>query len=645
MAPCPPVSAECGRLATATRSIGTTSIASRRARQRRVGRHQRPAVRRAQRDRRLSGDRRGGQHRHSGALGDAAGTAVRGGRDPLPRTRPRPIRRRRSSDSALLRPLHARRRRRRARAGSGSRDRLRRRHTRSAGSRCSSCRRTHARAAADFRSRLRRGRTRRSGSRSTRGANRPAGTYRGAHHGDRRRPPAGACPWSLELFDFALARREQHARDDVLLERSARALSRPQPGRRVPSLRASPTDRAGARLRRRECDAPLSGGSPARDFTRDAHYEGPGRITGNVIVPASFYGPGTRLRRSRQRLVACRCVDDVPQRSLPNALTFLYMPDEPRPPQYPRILRLADNVHSNPGPGRALPVFVTHEYVDALAPAIDIWCSGPAGLRHRARAAGACARARVLVLQRRPAGRRRDHHRCAGDRRARDDLGRVQARRARVLLLARRALAPQLAEAGRAQPERVGRQHHLRQSRPAEQADRRPGLHPRRRRAALSRRREAAPGPGPRHPGSDLDDAARQLPPRAPGSSVPRRSRGGSGSPRSWTTSSREIVPRVFSDAGTTVSFPERWRSVRGGTVEAGARDRCRPPRGRSRAPDLRQPVLFDTPEADASCARCRYSRPTIPGTRTSRHGRSTRSPPRLWRPSARTSRSGSTST
>src|SRR5438046_2420448 len=57
------------------------------------------------------------------------------------------------------------------------------------------------------------------------------------------------------------------------------------------------------------------------------------------------------------------------------------MPDEPRAPEYPHILKLAGNVHSNPGPGRALPIFVTSAYVGALAPAIDIWCSGPKGVR------------------------------------------------------------------------------------------------------------------------------------------------------------------------------------------------------------------------------------------------------------------------
>ena len=42
------------------------------------------------------------------------------------------------------------------------------------------------------------------------------------------------------------------------------------------------------------------------------------------------------------------------------------MPDEPRAPEYPHILKLAENIHSNPGPGRALPIFVTSAYVDAL---------------------------------------------------------------------------------------------------------------------------------------------------------------------------------------------------------------------------------------------------------------------------------------
>jgi hypothetical protein len=53
------------------------------------------------------------------------------------------------------------------------------------------------------------------------------------------------------------------------------------------------------------------------------------------------------------------------------------MPDEPAPSQYPRIRALADNVHSNPGPGARLPVFVTKHWVAELDGAIDVWCAGP----------------------------------------------------------------------------------------------------------------------------------------------------------------------------------------------------------------------------------------------------------------------------
>ena len=100
------------------------------------------------------------------------------------------------------------------------------------------------------------------------------------------------------------------------------------------------------------------------------------------------------------------------------------MPDEPRPRHIRASCALADNVHSNPGPGRALPIFVTSRYVEALDAAIDIWCSGPKGFLLDRVAQRACARPRLLVLQRRAARRRRDHHRRAGNRSARHDLGR-----------------------------------------------------------------------------------------------------------------------------------------------------------------------------------------------------------------------------
>src|SRR5512139_488030 len=85
-------------------------------------------------------------------------------------------------------------------------------------------------------------------------------------------------------------------------------------------------------------------------FTRAEGYEGPGEGVGNRIVPVSFYGPGTAFDN---RASAWRRADawiTFLDRLLPGAITFVYMPDEPSPAQYPRIRAIADNVHSNPGP-------------------------------------------------------------------------------------------------------------------------------------------------------------------------------------------------------------------------------------------------------------------------------------------------------
>jgi hypothetical protein len=117
------------------------------------------------------------------------------------------------------------------------------------------------------------------------------------------------------------------------------------------------------------------------DFTRDRGYEGPGEAIGNVLAPRTFYGPGRDFDTRASAWTASDAWITLLRQKFPRVITFLYMPDEPRAPEYPRILSLADNVHSNPGPGRALPIFVTSKYVEPLDAAIDIWCSGPKGFQ------------------------------------------------------------------------------------------------------------------------------------------------------------------------------------------------------------------------------------------------------------------------
>ena len=113
------------------------------------------------------------------------------------------------------------------------------------------------------------------------------------------------------------------------------------------------------------------------DFTAANGYEGPGEGRGNRIVPLTFYGPGKDFDDRASAWKRADAWMTFLGATRPGARTFLYLPDEPSPRQYPYIRTLADNVHSNPGPGRALPTFVTKSIVPELADRIDIWCVPP----------------------------------------------------------------------------------------------------------------------------------------------------------------------------------------------------------------------------------------------------------------------------
>jgi hypothetical protein len=98
---------------------------------------------------------------------------------------------------------------------------------------------------------------------------------------------------------------------------------------------------------------------------------------GNLIVPRTFYGPGSNFD---DRASAWRISDEwmsFLKASFPSYLTFVYMPDEPSFDQFERIRNIADNIHSSPGPGRDLPIFITKWWQPALDGWIDYWCTGP----------------------------------------------------------------------------------------------------------------------------------------------------------------------------------------------------------------------------------------------------------------------------
>jgi len=116
-----------------------------------------------------------------------------------------------------------------------------------------------------------------------------------------------------------------------------------------------------------------------KDFTSLHGYQGPGEGVGNRIIPRTFYGPGKEFD---ERANAWRESDTwmtFITQNFPAATTFLYLPDEPGRSEYAYIRKLSDNLHSNPGPGKALPAFVTKHYVKELDGYIDIWDTGPLG--------------------------------------------------------------------------------------------------------------------------------------------------------------------------------------------------------------------------------------------------------------------------
>ena len=69
--------------------------------------------------------------------------------------------------------------------------------------------------------------------------------------------------------------------------------------------------------------------------------------------------------------------------------------DEPYPAQYPEVRRDAENVRSNPGPGRKLPLFLTKRIVPELGGLVDIWCIPPQAFDIKAAAAERAAGRRV----------------------------------------------------------------------------------------------------------------------------------------------------------------------------------------------------------------------------------------------------------
>ncbi len=92
-------------------------------------------------------------------------------------------------------------------------------------------------------------------------------------------------------------------------------------------------------------------------FTASRGYAGPGEGVGYRIVPASFYGAPAKWRGEGGWKEADRFMGWL-EGIRRDAVTFLYLEDEPPPRRFPEIAALGRHHHSNPGPGRRLPMLL-----------------------------------------------------------------------------------------------------------------------------------------------------------------------------------------------------------------------------------------------------------------------------------------------
>jgi hypothetical protein len=215
------------------------------------------------------------------------------------------------------------------------------------------------------------------------GRGRPAGRYAGAVE-VRAGSATVSMPVSLEILDFALPDRATlpvmvfYEPDQPRLYQGRgldEAYHRFAHRHKVELVHAYDADDV------RAASARFDG----RAFTREAGYEGPGEGVGNRIVPPSFYGPGAFA--SKAGWPQADAWVSFLRSAVPGAISFVYLPDEPTPERFTEVRRIADDVHANPGPGRALSTFVTRQIEPALRGAIDIWCAPPQGLDLSAAAA------------------------------------------------------------------------------------------------------------------------------------------------------------------------------------------------------------------------------------------------------------------
>jgi hypothetical protein len=109
-------------------------------------------------------------------------------------------------------------------------------------------------------------------------------------------------------------------------------------------------------------------------FKPERGYVGPGEGIGYTIAPASFYGIGQNWQGDEAWATADAFMTWL-TKVKPDAISFLYIVDEPPKERFPWIKEVGDKIHADPGPGKKLPMYVTTTPKPELEGAIDVWCT------------------------------------------------------------------------------------------------------------------------------------------------------------------------------------------------------------------------------------------------------------------------------
>jgi hypothetical protein len=211
----------------------------------------------------------------------------------------------------------------------------------------------------------------------------PAGTYSGRIEvsvGDDTSP---SIPLELEVLDFELPE-ENHYRSMIYYSLSNVAARHGlKPGTELTDM-ALRYHRMAHRHRLELCGEgtwdelqTLQGTLSGQAFTEAAGYEGPGEGLGNTHFSIHTYGRHLPNTEEGYRAESDRWVTWF-QGNAPDVAYFLYLTDEPKPDDKETVAWIrerADWIHSNPGPGRELPIFITVQPHEALRGAVDIWCT------------------------------------------------------------------------------------------------------------------------------------------------------------------------------------------------------------------------------------------------------------------------------